>query len=168
MPFLITDLGNHDAILSRKWLAHLDLWLDVRNRRLIWPADLPPTPSFVKETTVNIKTLHNPTINLAHQANAFCRNQAFQENLQTGNVQVLRRTTQLSTVEPTRSKLWTPASKTIYTGRTDWRDGLRKMERELRKGPKVQNRPKTTTERRKQPKNLPHVDIYYISLAGFH
>ena len=32
MPFLITDLGNHDAILGRKWLAHLDLQLDIRNR----------------------------------------------------------------------------------------------------------------------------------------
>jgi hypothetical protein len=43
------------------------------------------------------------------------------------------------------------------------------MERELRKGPKVQNRPETTTvKRRKQPENLPHIDIYYIGLAGFH
>ena len=25
MPFLITDLGNHNAILSHKWLAHLNL-----------------------------------------------------------------------------------------------------------------------------------------------
>ena len=29
VPFLITDLGHHDAILGRKWLAYLDLWLDV-------------------------------------------------------------------------------------------------------------------------------------------
>jgi hypothetical protein len=25
MPFLITDLGTHDAILSREWLAYLNL-----------------------------------------------------------------------------------------------------------------------------------------------
>ena len=70
MPFLITDLGSHDAILGREWLAHLNLWLDVRNRRLIWPNDLPPSPSFIKQTTVDIKTLQGPTINLAHQADA--------------------------------------------------------------------------------------------------
>jgi hypothetical protein len=32
VPFLITDLGHHDVIFGRKWLAYLDLWLDVRNR----------------------------------------------------------------------------------------------------------------------------------------
>jgi hypothetical protein len=127
MPFLITDLGSHDAILGREWLAYLNLWLDVRNQRLIWPADLPPTPIFVKETTVNIKTLQHPTINLAHQADAIRRDQAFQENLQTGKIQVLRHTqentistVQLSTIEPTRSKLWTPAdTNTRLTRRTN-------------------------------------------------
>ena len=29
MPFLITDLGNHNAILSHKWLAYLNLQLNV-------------------------------------------------------------------------------------------------------------------------------------------
>ena len=42
------------------------------------------------------------------------------------------------------------------------------MERELRKGPEVQNRPETTPEKRKRPENLPHVDIYCIGPAGFH
>ena len=27
--FLITDLGHHNVILGWKWLAYLDLWLDV-------------------------------------------------------------------------------------------------------------------------------------------
>ena len=42
------------------------------------------------------------------------------------------------------------------------------MERELQKGPKVQNRPETTPEKRKRLKNLPHIDIYCIGLIGFH
>jgi hypothetical protein len=49
VPFLITDLGNYDIILGRKWLAYLDLWLDVRNRQLIWPSNLPPTPALTRE-----------------------------------------------------------------------------------------------------------------------
>ena len=147
MPFLITDLGSHDAILGRERLAHLNLWLDVWNRRLIWPDDLLPSPSFVKQTMVDIKTLQGPAINLAHQADATRRDQAFQEDLQAGNIQILRRTkedtistVQLSTVEPTQSRyrLWTLAdANTRHTGQTDWRDRLQKMERELRKGPEV-------------------------------
>jgi hypothetical protein len=45
------------------------------------------------------------------------------------------------------------------------------MERELRKGPKLQSRPKTTPVRpvrMKRLENLPHVDIYYIGPTGFH
>ena len=45
------------------------------------------------------------------------------------------------------------------------------MERELRKEPEVRNRPGTTPvrpPREKQPKNLPHVDIYCIGPTGFH
>jgi hypothetical protein len=44
------------------------------------------------------------------------------------------------------------------------------MERELQKGPKVSKAetiPARPT-RRKQSKNLPHIDIYCISLVGFH
>jgi hypothetical protein len=45
------------------------------------------------------------------------------------------------------------------------------MERELRMGPEVRNRPETTPvrpTRAKRPENLPHVDIYYIGPAGFN
>jgi hypothetical protein len=37
IPMLILDLGNHDLILGRKWLSYFDVWLDVRNQRLLWP-----------------------------------------------------------------------------------------------------------------------------------
>ena len=45
------------------------------------------------------------------------------------------------------------------------------MERELRKGPEVRNRPEITPvrpARAKQLQDLPHVDIYCIGLAGFN
>jgi hypothetical protein len=66
VPFLVIDLGHHDVILGRKWLAYLDLWLDVRNRQLIWPTNLPPTPSFVKEVSVTMDDLLSMTLNPAH------------------------------------------------------------------------------------------------------
>jgi hypothetical protein len=37
VPMLILDLGNHDLILGRKWLELHDIWMDIRNRCLIWP-----------------------------------------------------------------------------------------------------------------------------------
>jgi len=35
VPFLITDLGSHDIILKRKWLAYLGLQLNIRSRWLV-------------------------------------------------------------------------------------------------------------------------------------
>ena len=35
--FLILNLGQHEVIIGRRWFAEHDVWLDVRNRRLIWP-----------------------------------------------------------------------------------------------------------------------------------
>ena len=39
IPILILELGTHDLILGREWLSHFDIWLDVRNRRLVWPKE---------------------------------------------------------------------------------------------------------------------------------
>lgn len=66
VPFLVTDLENHDAIISRKGLAYLNIWLNVRNQQLIWPKNLPPTPCFIKETTVDIKTHLQSTVDPTH------------------------------------------------------------------------------------------------------
>ena len=92
MPFLVTDLGHHDVILGRKWLAYLDLWLDARNRQLIWPAELPPTPSFNKEITVTMRDLLEPTaVDPAHQADATCRDRAFEDAIRCRKVPILKR-----------------------------------------------------------------------------
>jgi len=41
VPMLIANLGHHDMILGRKWCEEQDVWLDVRNRCLIWPDQHP-------------------------------------------------------------------------------------------------------------------------------
>jgi predicted aspartyl protease len=42
VPLLIANLGNHKIILGRKWLAEQDIWLDVKNRRMMWPTGRSP------------------------------------------------------------------------------------------------------------------------------
>jgi hypothetical protein len=66
MPFLVTDLGNHSMILGRKWMSYLNILLDVRNRQLLWPAAIQPTPSFVREITVTLESLLEKFIDLVH------------------------------------------------------------------------------------------------------
>ena len=36
-PMLVTNLGKHDVILGKNWLAKHNIWLDIKNERLIWP-----------------------------------------------------------------------------------------------------------------------------------
>ena len=152
VPFLITDLGHHDVILGRKWLAYLDLWLDVRNRQLIWPTSLPPTLSFVKEVNVLMESLCGKTIVPAYLADAIRRNRAFEKDVRTYQKQftILRRPqNQTATVQepelplptPTGPEIaikkacttkWTPRDIQKHTERIDYKDSLQKMEQELR------------------------------------
>ena len=81
IPFLIANLGGFDLILGCKWLSYLGLHLDVQNRRLIWPKDLPPTPCFVREAGITIENLLQPIREPAHQADADCRDAAFKEDV---------------------------------------------------------------------------------------
>ena len=46
LPFLIVELGLHDIILGSRFLAHFDIMIDSRQRRLVWPTDHPETLSF--------------------------------------------------------------------------------------------------------------------------
>ena len=193
-PFLIIDLGNHDIILGRKWLSYLNLLLDVRNRQLIWPTNLQPTPSFVREITVTMKSLLETAVDPVHQADANRRDQAFQKQIlrrpkaTTGTIDTIE--TLLTTVNkqplsaaetvtepnrfrppgggnlnPTVRKLWTPKGIEKHTERLDRQDSLRKMEIELQKPAIKPVKPQTLPAKRLT--GLPQVDIYCIGAVGF-
>lgn len=100
VPFMVTDLGNHDVILGRNWLECLDLWLDVRNRQLIWPSTLPPTPSFVRLITRSMESLcENRTVTPEHQMDLARREREFSKSLAAGQ----RKITILQRPKPSRT-----------------------------------------------------------------
>jgi hypothetical protein len=66
VPMLILDLGNHDLILGRKWLVHFDIWLDVKNRRLMWPNQTLGERPFTREIYTPREHLQPQPINPKH------------------------------------------------------------------------------------------------------
>jgi predicted aspartyl protease len=195
VPFLITDLGHHDVILGRKWLAYLDLWLDVRNRQLIWPATLPPTPCFTKEVTVDMGNLLQSTMDPTHQADVARRDRAFEEAIRNQEIRILSRPKVLDvqtreqasnslvqddsgyesagSIETKDSstsirKPWTPKGIGKRTLQIDQRENLQKMDQELRGGPSPTNPPAKRMKPKLTKDNLPPLDIYFIGAVGFN
>lgn len=41
-PMLNADLGKHDVILGKKWIAENQVLPDCASNRLLWPDELPP------------------------------------------------------------------------------------------------------------------------------
>lgn len=64
-PFMLVQLGQYDMIIGRKWLAKHDVWLDVRNRRLVWPNERPvhdQGPSFKRHGAPTLRCPSAPAI----------------------------------------------------------------------------------------------------------
>ena len=193
VPFLVADLGGYDIILGRKWLSYLNLQLDVRARRLIWPENLPPTPVFIKEISVTMENLLRPIRNPAHQADADRRDKAFQKDVQLDplRIRILRRPhaqdcypilpqpvvetpeppkkpSQTTPQEPKPKRpRWIPKGIERHTELIDRKDNLRKMEHELRKQTTTAL-PPTTQRRPVRRTDLPPVEIYCIGAVGFY
>jgi hypothetical protein len=46
VPIIILNLGDYNIILGRKWAAHVNVLVDYRRRRLIWPKNKPKSARF--------------------------------------------------------------------------------------------------------------------------
>jgi predicted aspartyl protease len=77
IPMLVLDLGSHDLILGRKWFTHFDVWLDVRNQRLLWPRARLTEPAFAREICTPRENLRTNTILPRHQEDVVKRERAF-------------------------------------------------------------------------------------------
>ena len=172
VPFLITDLGDHDIILGRKWLAYLGLWLDVQNRHLVWPKHLPQTPLFMKEINTNMKTLAKNGINSAHQADATRRDQALCGETRSDRVSSHCQENTNLTIPAMRPgvKSFTETSTPHprHSEQIDRQENLQKMENEL-KGKLTTTKLASKKKISKfKPTSLSAVDICMIGAAGFH
>jgi len=165
IPMLILDLGNHDLILGRRWLSHFDIWLDVRNRRLLWP-DQPRERSMTQEICTTRENLRPQPVDPQHQAEVIRRDQAFGREDAQRIRQILPRSKDqqplITAVIKDR-----PSARDIErrSERITQRDNLRKMEQELRG---ISRPPPKAPRQKPTPENLPKIDIAMIGAAGFH
>jgi Retroviral aspartyl protease len=82
-PMLIMSLGEHDMILGRKWFAETGVLIDCKNRRLIWPEDVPHAKNWGRILTTTKKTLELSTVNWQHQQDADRRDKAMAADMTT-------------------------------------------------------------------------------------
>ena len=190
VPFLTTDLGCHNIIRGRKWLAYLDIWLDVRNRQLIWPEHHPRVPQLIKEINTHIETLTRNVANPEHQADAARRDRALYKESRLDKVQPLHHDQGQPTSLPRPSKPDAPlgipppspklnpqstasqrplATKDVskHSEQRDRERNLQKMEMEL-KGISAATKRVSKEVSKRESTPLPPVDICMIGAAGFY
>lgn len=195
LPFLLLDLGNHEIILGRTWLAYFGVLVDARNQCLRWPKEHPPSYLAGKEVRIPRSSLIPRKIRPEHQEEVCQREAAFKVENQrrkagkaTNAVHLMTRTNQLRPVGSlvqeegdsgyeSQESLPEPPSyaKLPSTHRWDTRESLRKMNENLAGIPE---RPFHTPDLRKKPEKLTPdstpamvnhaLDIAMISGVGFH
>lgn len=164
IPMLILDLGSHDLIIGRKWFTHFDIWLDVRNQRLLWPTTNTHGPPLSREIRIPRENLRTKPLDPRHQADVVRRDYAFvlEDKRRTDGQNSGRKN-----VNPKQSYPRGAVTR-ARTHEQDHRDSLRKMNEELRKEIEEPYTPPPTRERTRYPPNLPPVDIALIGAVGFH
>ena len=113
VPLLILDLGSHDIIIGRKWLAYFDVLPDCRRRRLVWPDKLPPSYSVAKEIRWNRQDLIPAPKVLSHQEDADRRDRAFNadQGTDSGYESVEAELKEVTPISPGRRAKSTPRPK---------------------------------------------------------
>jgi len=160
-PMILADLGQHQMIIGRKWLANQDVWLDVKNRELIWPNErsaldkaLPP-PRLIPRSVLR-KQSPNP----AHQEDAERRDRAIE-----GEIAGWKDPSSKMQPKPTKGRFTDPLVP--RTQRMDYRDNLAKMKRALR--PNSEAQPPQPVRKKVQfdPKAFPNVNVAFIGAEAY-
>ncbi|OXV11878.1 hypothetical protein Egran_00361 [Elaphomyces granulatus] len=147
MPIIITDLGQHDMIIGKNWLAEHDVWLNMKDQRLVWPDQRSLLDEIQSQQTMSLPKaiLKRPKVNPDHQRN------------------MERRDRLMETEQKTLSRYCPPRTEKMM----DRRDNLTKMNRELQ----MTENSNPVSSRIKSPSRdeaIPQIDIAMIGAAGFH
>jgi hypothetical protein len=193
IPMLILDLGSHDLILGRKWLDHFDIWLDIRNKRLLWPKERSSEWTFTKEICTPRENLRITAILPRHQADVEKRDRAFaledkrrgdgrkpimnqlqasegkvDYSLDSGNQTIVYLPDPAPS--PHQQLLTTPNSRENRTYEKDLQNSLRKMNEEFRKEfENIETPPiKTKIKTNRYSPNLSAINIAMIGAVEYH
>ena len=93
IPILITNLGRHDLIIKRKWLAKQDVWLDIKNRKLLQPGEKNERAWVAAQHKLIItkKTLAGVPINPDYQKDINRKDRAITAKKKKAPVRILQR-----------------------------------------------------------------------------
>ena len=75
---MLVNLGRHDLILGRKWMEYFNIDLAVRDRRLVWPADLPPQQHFNRHISLTREVIARQRPDPWYQRDAQRRDKAIE------------------------------------------------------------------------------------------
>ena len=154
IPFIILDLGQHDVILGLKWMAHFDIWLNVREQKLIWPEPKgqEPTSLFEKEIYVPRDNIRPKPVQEHYQEDLRARDRAF-------DLEDKRREAGKRSIPPS------PEIRTFgVTYEQDVRTRTQVMNRELA----LLQTPMPRTKATLLQQELPSIDIAEVGSAGFY
>jgi predicted aspartyl protease len=68
LPMLVTRLGSHDMIIGKEFLYDLRVLIDVFNRRLCWPKEFIPNPTYSRTLTTFTREAIRPAQNVNQRA----------------------------------------------------------------------------------------------------
>lgn len=80
-PFVILDIGQQDMIIGLKWMKRFRIQLDSSRHKLLWPPDLPPTPSWARELSIPIRPKQRKATVIQHQGDAHRRDLAYESEV---------------------------------------------------------------------------------------
>lgn len=160
VPLLITDLGQYDLILGRKWLSEQDIWLDVRERRLVWPEDRaqPTAQEGIQRKALSFvpkSILRRPSATATQQADAERRDRQLDNQVQMEQAAIGQ--------GRGRQIYWPPRTEAM-----DRYANLQKMGRALRAEPAEPYPEKPTSYHHSpSPQEVREANVALIGAAGF-
>lgn len=156
VPMLIADIGRHELIIGKKWQVEHDVWLDVKNSKMIWPDQRPSLIEEAKqfnELQAPRTILKRPQLEVKHQEDADRRDQLMDQEIRQER-------------QHTTCPRWHP-DRTYHQ---DHRDSLHAMNRALAKSQELPVDPEPEWRKRlarNQSKRVIEIDIALISAQGF-